>query len=76
MHRNRFSYCCVRTTRRCGIRFDEVTRFEEELSITYCDLLKTHIVNADESMWLFSGSRGRQALIPEWKQSRLKLMEI
>jgi hypothetical protein len=39
-------------TKRCEIRLEEVTRFEEELNTAYRDLPKTHIANADESMWL------------------------
>jgi hypothetical protein len=35
-----------------GIRLEEVTRFEEELSTACRNLPKTHIVNVDESMWL------------------------
>jgi hypothetical protein len=52
MHRNHLSYRRVRTTRRYEIRFEEVIRFEEELSTAYRDLPKTHIVNVDEFMWL------------------------
>jgi hypothetical protein len=50
MHQNYFRYRCVQTTRRREIRLEEVTRFEKELSTTYHDLPKTHIVNADESI--------------------------
>jgi hypothetical protein len=52
MHRKHLSYRGIRTTRRCGVRLDEVTLSEEKLSTIYRDLSKTHIVNDDESMCL------------------------
>jgi hypothetical protein len=52
MHRNHLSYRCVRAVRRCGIQPDEIQRFKEELRAAYRDYPRSHIVNADESMWL------------------------
>jgi hypothetical protein len=52
MTRNHFSYHCVRAARRCEVRHDKVERFQRELLIAYRDFPRSHIVNADEFIWL------------------------
>jgi hypothetical protein len=62
MLRNHLSYRCVGATRRCEIRPDGVGRFKEELTAAFREFPHSDIMNADESMWLSSGSLAKLSL--------------